>query len=89
MEERLKYQKNYNQYMNQKIKEVDKIFESINKDLSKKYKGKMVAIDTDSGNYFLGDSALDAYNKAIKKYPRKQFVFKRIGFNVPYFAGAI
>ncbi len=68
---------------------IDKIFANINKKLSPKYKGKMVAIDPVSGDYFVGNSTIDAYKEAIKKYPKKKFVFKRIGFKVAYFVGAI
>ena len=71
------------------IKEADEIFEKINKELSLKYKGKIVAIDSDSGDYFFGASELDAYKKAIKKYPNKKFVFKRIGFKETHFVGAL
>ena len=71
------------------IKEANKVFERINKELLPKYKGKIVAIDADSGNYFIGDSELEAYNIAIKKYPNKQFVFKRVGFHSTHFVGAL
>ena len=71
------------------IKEANKVFERINKELLPKYKGKIVAIDADSGNYFIGDSELEAYNIAIKKYPNKQFVFKSVGFHSTHFVGAL
>ena len=72
-----------------KIKEANELFKKINSELSSKNKGKIVAIDADSGNYFIGNSELDAYKKAIKKYPNKQFVFKRLGFDSTYFVGAL
>ena len=75
--------------MELKIGEANKLFEKISKELNSKYKGKIVAIDTDTGSYFIGDSELDAYKKAIKKYPNKKFVFKRIGFGSTYFVGAL
>ena len=71
------------------IKEANEIFEKIDKELSSKYKGKIVAIDSDTGDYFLGTSELDAYKKAMKKYPNKKFVFKRIGFKETHFVGAL
>ena len=74
--------------MELKIEEANKLFEKISKELIGKHKGKIVAIDADSGSYFIGDSELDAYKKAIKKYPDKKFVFKRIGFGSTYFVGA-
>ncbi|MAF50651.1 MAG: hypothetical protein CMH64_01035 [Nanoarchaeota archaeon] len=66
---------------------VDKIFIDINRKLSSKYKGKMVAIEPASGDYFVGSSTSDAYKKASQKYPKKKFFFKRIGFKYAYFVG--
>lgn len=71
------------------MKKAKELFEKINKDLSPKFKGKIVAIDADSGNYFIGDSELDAYKKAIAKCPNKKFLFKRIGHNVTHFVGVL
>ena len=55
-------------------------FKKINKKLLSEYKGKIVAIDVESGDYFMGDSGLEACEKGKKKYPNKIFVCKRIGF---------
>jgi len=35
--------------------------------LESKYKGKIAAVDVDTGSYFLGDSVMDAINKAKRK----------------------
>ena len=75
--------------MESQIKEANKLFEIINKKLAQQSRGKIVAIDTDSGNYFIGNSELDAYRSAIKKYPNKKFIFKRIGFDATHFVGAL
>ena len=75
--------------MESKIKQADMLLSKINKELMLKYKGKIVAIDTDTGKYFIGNSELDAYQEAIKQNPKKQFVFKRIGFDSTHFVGAI
>ena len=75
--------------MESKIKQADILLGKINKELMPKYKGKIVAIDTDTGKYFIGDSELDAYHEAIKQNPKKQFVFKRIGFDSTHFVGAM
>ena len=61
------------------MKELKIIVEKINEE-EPGNKGKIVAIDIDSGDYFVGNSELEAYRKAIKKYPDKKFIFKRIGF---------
>lgn len=71
------------------LTEATALFKKINRELSPRYNGKIVAIDTESGNYFVGDSELDAYKKAIQKCPDKQFVFKRIGFDSTHFVGAL
>lgn len=68
---------------------INAMFEKINKGLMPRYKGKIVALDADSGSYFIGDSELDAYKKAIKQFPNKQFVFKRIGFDYTHFVGVL
>jgi len=70
-------------------KNINAIFEKVNRELSPKYKGKIVAIDADTSAYFIGNNELDAYKKAIKKLPNKQFIFKRIGFDSTHFVGAI
>ncbi|MBI3035462.1 hypothetical protein HYY71_03995 [Candidatus Woesearchaeota archaeon] len=75
--------------MELEIEKANKVFEKISKELSPEFKGKIVAIDTESGSYFIGDSELDAYKKAIKKYPAKKFIFKRVGFDSTHFVGAL
>jgi len=70
-------------------KSISKTFEIINKKLMPKHKGKILAIEPESGGYFIGDSEIEAYKKAIKSYPSKTFVFKRIGFKVTHFVGAL
>ena len=75
--------------MEPEIKKANKLFERINKKLAQQFKGKIVAIDTESGNYFIGNSELDAYKNAIKEYPNKKFIFKRVGFDSAHFVGAL
>ena len=72
-----------------KIKKANDLFKKISEEMSPKFKGKIVAIDADSGSYFIGDSELDAYKKAIEKHPNKKFIFKRIGYNAAHFVGAL
>jgi len=67
----------------------EEILQRINQKESETNKGKIVAIETESEDYFVGSSEVDAYHKAIKKYPKKQFVFKRIGFHATHFVGAL
>ncbi len=70
------------------IKKANEIFEKINRKLAQKEKGKIVAIEAESGKYYVADSELEAYKEAIKQHPKKRFVFKRIGFSSTYFVGA-
>ncbi len=69
------------------MKELKIVVENINKEESES-KGKIVAIDLDSGDYFIGASELEAYQKAVKKYPGKIFIFKRIGHAHTHLIGA-
>ena len=48
--------------------------------LEPKYRGKIVAIEVESGEYFLGDREVEAFEKGRKKHPAKVFYFKRVGF---------
>lgn len=65
------------------------LINEIERRLIMKYRGMIVAIDLDSGDHFIGESVLDAYRKAIKKYPDRKFVFKKIGAPTTYFVGAV
>ena len=42
------------------------------------YKGKIVAVEVDSGHYFLGRTHSEAGDKAKQKYPDKIFYFARV-----------
>jgi hypothetical protein len=48
--------------------------------LERKYKGRIVAIDVDSGDYFLGRTVLEAMEKGRKKHPDKIFYAIQIGY---------
>jgi hypothetical protein len=50
--------------------------------LEEKYKGRIVAIDVESGDYFLGKTVLEAIEKGRSKYPGKIFYAVRIGYPV-------
>jgi len=54
-------------------------FESLKK-FGRDFKGKIAAIEPESGEYFLGKTALEAFHKARKKYPKAMFYFIRIGY---------
>jgi len=48
--------------------------------LEGKYKGRIVAIDVESGDYFLGKTVLEAIGKGRRKHPDKIFYAVRIGY---------
>ncbi len=75
--------------MELKIQEADRMFKKLDEKLSPKFRGKIIALDTETGDYFIGNSELEAYKSAVKKYPNKQFVYKRIGFHSTHFVGAV
>ena len=64
----------------------DHIYEQIKSKLLGQ-EGKIVAIDTDTGDFFIGNSVIDAYEKGHRKYPIKEFFFKRIGHKAVYRVG--
>lgn len=74
--------------MEKEIEKANKIFTEISQKLSSKDKGKIVAIDPESGDYAVGLTELEAYKKLAKEHAKKQFVFKRVGFTSAYFVGA-
>ena len=60
---------------------VDYVYSLFSDDLEKHHFGKIVAIDVESEKIVgIGDSVLEAYNKAVKETEKDQFDFKRVGF---------
>jgi hypothetical protein len=60
------------------------IYEMVRGDLEATCKGKIVAIEADSGEYFVGDTLLEAARQARTKYREKPCHFIRIGFPTVY-----
>ena len=58
----------------------EKIYAEIKKKLEPTLKNKFGAIEVDSGDYFVGNDAIEATNKARKKYPSSVFFLVRIGY---------
>ena len=54
------------------------------KEFEKLYKGKIVAIEPESGDYFIGDSKMEVAMKGKVKYPDRFFYFLRIGYKGVY-----
>jgi len=57
-----------------------RIYKRLKAKLENKYKGKILAIEPDSGSYVIGKDELDAALKAQHKFPGKIFDFFRIGY---------
>jgi|WetSurMetagenome_2_1015567.scaffolds.fasta_scaffold220037_3 hypothetical protein len=43
-------------------------------------KGKIVAIEPDTGEWFLGKDIIEAFKNARSKYPEGVFYFTRVGY---------
>lgn len=55
------------------------IYANLRSELEKNHLGQIVAIDIESGDYFLGQSVVEAVQKAREKYPDRVFHTIRIG----------
>ena len=58
----------------------EEIYEENKEKLEKAYLGKIVAIEIESGTVAgVGDTLDEAYEEAVRKYPRKKFYFRKVG----------
>ena len=58
----------------------EEIYEENKEKLEKVYLGKIVAIEIESGTVAgVGDTLDEAYEEAVRKYPRKKFYFRKVG----------
>ncbi len=55
-------------------------YSEIKDELEPAYKGKYMMIEVESGDYFIGDTDMEAYLKAKEKHPDKVFHLIRIGY---------
>jgi hypothetical protein len=58
--------------------------ETISPELEEKHFARFVAIDVDIGDYFIGETGIEATRKAQAKYPGKIFFLGRIGYRTAY-----
>ena len=76
--------------LKERIKKANQLYESqLREKIESNHKGEIVAIEVDSGDFFLGRNEIEAYEKGIKKYPDKTFVYKRVGYKATHFVGSI
>jgi len=55
------------------------IYEQLREELEKKHLGHFVAIEVESGEYFVGETLTEADARAREKYPARVFYVVRIG----------
>lgn len=58
----------------------ERVYQRLRTRLERRYKGRIVAIEVDSGQYVLGKDELQVALRAVKKFPGKRFSFIRIGY---------
>jgi len=54
--------------------------EKIKAQVEPRLTGKYLAIEPDSGEYFVGETMGEAGERAREKYPQKRFHLKKVGF---------
>ncbi|MBI5222579.1 MAG: hypothetical protein HY980_03740 [Candidatus Magasanikbacteria bacterium] len=57
-----------------------RVYQKISKQIEKNHSGDFVAIEVESGGYFLGQTQMEAIEKAKKRFPTKIFYLMKIGF---------
>jgi len=65
-------------------KKGQRILDTISEESVKQHFGRFVAIEVDSGEYFIGDTVIEATRKAQAKHPGKVFFLGRIGYRAAY-----
>lgn len=59
-------------------------YEEIRAELEDQHRGEYVAIEVDSGAYFLGKTPEEAFARAEESYPGKVFYLVRIGYKAAH-----
>lgn len=57
-----------------------RILDSLPEEVVEEYFGKPIVIEVESGDYFIGETAIEANKKARERYPGKIFFLGRIGY---------
>lgn len=78
--------------IHQLSEEGKRIYEELKETLGPEHKGEYLAIEVESGDYFIGKTIEDVDQKVRKKYPDKVLHLVRIGypgvFNLSTFASS-
>lgn len=61
-----------------------RVLEAISQELEKQHFGRFIVIEADSGDYFIGDTVIEATRKAQAKHSGKIFFLGRIGYRTAY-----
>jgi hypothetical protein len=65
-------------------KKGQKSFEMLSEELTESHFGRFIASEVDSGDYFIGETAIEATRRAQAKHPEKLFFLGRIGYRTAY-----
>ncbi len=57
-----------------------RLYQRLKPKLEPRYRGWILAIEVESGEYLLGKDELAVALKAVKKFPGKKFSFFRVGY---------
>lgn len=72
------------------VEKARKFYENvIRQKLSVEENGKFIAVEPDSGDYFIGESGREAIEKAQTVYPDKVFYLARFGYKTAYSLGGL
>lgn len=58
----------------------EKVYQKVSKQIEKKHMGDFMAIEVESGKYFLGQNQMEALERAKKQFPTKIFYLMKVGF---------
>ena len=61
-----------------------RILETLPQSLKEGNLGRFVAIEVESGDYFVAETALEATRQARAKYPERVFFLGRMGYRTAY-----
>lgn len=64
----------------ERMRSADRIYDRIRGLLEPAHKGEIVAIEVETGDYFLGRTPLEACDKGRAKYPDRLLALKRVGY---------
>ena len=62
------------------ISKGEAIYEKIRERIEKEHRGKVIVIEVESGDYFLGKTGPEASRKAREKYPDKVFYKAKVAY---------